>query len=100
MHRFAGFELGRNDDSPLPALLEQHGLTAPLFEAVKTLLVEKQRFLKAGTIGDATIIATRPRRRTRRRRGPPRCIRSAKGTPGTSGGSCTSGPISRGEYTP
>jgi len=38
-------------------LLEQHGLTEAIFEAIKTLLVEKQLLLKAGTIVDATIIA-------------------------------------------
>lgn len=63
MRRFARVELGHD---PVPDettilrfrhLLEQHGLTAALFEAVKALLVEKQLLLKAGTIVDATIIA-------------------------------------------
>ena len=63
MRRFARVELGHD---PVPDettilrfrhLLEQHGLTAAIFEAIKTLLVEKQLLLKAGTIVDATIIA-------------------------------------------
>jgi IS5 family transposase len=63
MRRFARVELGHD---PVPDettilrfrhLLEQHGLTAAIFETVKTLLVEKQLLLKAGTIVDATIIA-------------------------------------------
>ena len=63
MRRFARVELGHD---PVPDettilrfrhLLEQHGLTAALFETIKTLLVAKQLLLKAGTIVDATIIA-------------------------------------------
>jgi IS5 family transposase len=38
-------------------LLEQHGLTAQIFELVKELLAAKRLLLKAGTIVDATIIA-------------------------------------------
>jgi IS5 family transposase len=63
MRRFARVELGHD---PVPDettilrfrhLLERHGLTAAIFETIKTLLVEKQLLLKAGTIVDATIIA-------------------------------------------
>src|SRR5438067_8633957 len=63
MRRFVRVELGHD---PVPDettilrfrhLLEQHGLTAAMFETIKTLLVEKQLLLKAGTIEDATIIA-------------------------------------------
>jgi len=63
MRRFTRVELGHD---PVPDettilrfrhLLEQHGLTAAIFETVKALLVEKQLLLKAGTIVDATIIA-------------------------------------------
>jgi IS5 family transposase len=63
MRRFARVELGHD---PVPDettilrfrhLLEQHGLTAAIFDTVKTLLVEKPLLLKAGTIVDATIIA-------------------------------------------
>jgi IS5 family transposase len=63
MRRFARVELGHDtvpDETTILRfrhLLEQHGLPAALFEAVKTLLVEKQLLLKAGTIVDATIIA-------------------------------------------
>ena len=63
MRRFARVELAHD---PVPDettilrfrhLLERHGLTQAIFEAVKALLVERQLLLKAGTIVDATIIA-------------------------------------------
>jgi IS5 family transposase len=63
MRRFARVELGHDavpDETTILRfrhLLEQHGLTAAIFESIKTLLVEKQLLLKAGTIVDATIIA-------------------------------------------
>jgi IS5 family transposase len=63
MRRFARVELGEDtvpDESTILRfrhLLEQHQLTAAMFEAVKTLLTEKRLLLKAGTIVDATIIA-------------------------------------------
>src|ERR671925_2128892 len=63
MRRFARVELGQDvvpDETTILRfrhLLEAHGLTAAIFEAVKALLVEKQLLLKAGTIVDATIIA-------------------------------------------
>ena len=63
MRRFARVELGHDivpDETTILRfrhLLEQHGLTAAIFDAIRTLLVEKQLLLKAGTIVDATIIA-------------------------------------------
>jgi transposase, IS5 family len=63
MRRFARVELGHDvvpDETTILRfrhLLEQHGLTAAIFDAVKALLVEKQLLLKVGTIVDATIIA-------------------------------------------
>jgi IS5 family transposase len=63
MRRFARVELGRDvvpDETTILRfrhLLEEHRLTAAIFDVVKTLLVEKQLLLKAGTIVDATIIA-------------------------------------------
>jgi IS5 family transposase len=63
MRRFARVELGTDvvpDETTILRfrhLLEQHGLTAAMFDAVKALLIEKQLLLKAGTIVDATIIA-------------------------------------------
>lgn len=63
MRRFAGVELGDDvvpDETTILRfrhLLEQHGLTAAMFDAVKDLLTEKRLLLKAGTIVDATIIA-------------------------------------------
>lgn len=62
MRRFARVELGEDpvpDESTILRfrhLLERHQLTAQMFEAVKTLLEERQLLLKAGTIVDATII--------------------------------------------
>lgn len=63
MRRFARVDLGEDtvpDESTILRfrhLLEQHQLTAAMFDAVKTLLTEKRFLLKAGTIVDATIIA-------------------------------------------
>jgi IS5 family transposase len=63
MRRFARVELGDDvvpDETTILRfrhLLEQHGLTAAMFEAVRDLLTEKRLLLKAGTIVDATIIA-------------------------------------------
>jgi transposase, IS5 family len=63
MRRFARVELGTEvvpDETTILRfrhLLEQQGLTAAIFAAVKTLLSEKELWLKAGTIVDATIIA-------------------------------------------
>jgi len=63
MRRFARVELGADkvpDESTILRfrhLLEKHGLTEGIFEAVKDLLTEQRLLLRAGTIVDATIIA-------------------------------------------
>jgi len=63
MRRFARVELGDEvvpDESTILRfrhLLEQHGLTKAIFDAVAALLEEQQLLLRAGTIVDATIIA-------------------------------------------
>ena len=63
MRRFARVELGTDvvpDETTILRfrhLLERHGLTAAIFDTVKTLLIERQLLLTAGTIVDATIIA-------------------------------------------
>ena len=63
MRRFAGIELS---DDKIPDettilrfrhLLEKHGLTEAIFEAIKGLLEGKGLLLRSGTIVDATIIA-------------------------------------------
>jgi transposase, IS5 family len=63
MRRFAGIELG---ETPVPDestilrfrhLLEEHQLTRAIFEQVRTLLGERNLYLKSGTIVDATIIS-------------------------------------------
>lgn len=63
MRRFARVELGEDvvpDESTILRfrhLLEEHRLTAAMFEAINALLVEKRLLVKSGTIVDATIIA-------------------------------------------
>jgi len=63
MRRFARVELGDEvvpDESTILRfrhLLEQHGLTKAIFNAVAGLLEERRLLLRSGTIVDATIIA-------------------------------------------
>ena len=63
MRRFARVELGEDkipDESTILRfrhLLEKHGLTEAIFEAVKDLLAEHRLTLRSGTIVDATIIS-------------------------------------------
>jgi transposase, IS5 family len=63
MRRFARIELGDEvvpDESTIlrfRQLLEQHGLTHAIFDAVADLLEERRLLLRSGTIVDATIIA-------------------------------------------
>jgi IS5 family transposase len=63
MRRFAKVELSEDkipDETTILRfrhLLEKHRLTEAIFEAVKDLLSERQMWLRAGTIVDATIIA-------------------------------------------
>ena len=63
MRRFARIELGDEvvpDESTILRfrhLLEQHGLTHAIFDAVADLLEERRLLLRSGTIVDATIIA-------------------------------------------
>jgi len=63
MRRFARVELGEDtvpDESTILRfrhLLEEHQLTAQMFDAIKQLLIDKRLLLKAGTIVDATILA-------------------------------------------
>ena len=63
MRRFARVELGDEvvpDESTILRfrhLLEQHGLSKSIFDAIAGLLEERRLLLRAGTIVDATIIA-------------------------------------------
>src|SRR5690606_20488186 len=63
MRRFAKVELSFDkvpDETTILRfrhLLEQHKLTAKIFEAIKDLLESKRLFLYSGTIVDATIVA-------------------------------------------
>src|SRR6266852_2348900 len=78
MRRFARVELGDEvvpDESTILRfrhLLEQHGLTHAIFDAVADLLEEWRLLLRSGTIVDATIIGRRVRPRTRVRAATPR----------------------------
>jgi len=83
--RFARVDLGEDpvpDESTMLRfrhLLEQHNLTAQIFDTVRALLEDHQLLSQAGTIVDATIIAapsatknatkTRDLARTQTRRG-------------------------------
>ena len=63
MRRFVGVEFGQDtfpDESTILRfrhLLERHGLTAAIFNEIRSLLEEKGLLVKQGTIVDATIIA-------------------------------------------
>jgi IS5 family transposase len=63
MRRFARVDLGEDavpDESTILRfrhLLEEHGLTAKIFEEIRELLEEKRLLVRSGTIVDATIIA-------------------------------------------
>ena len=65
-------------------LLEEHALTAQLFEGINAHLAERGLLLREGTMVDATIIAAPLRRRTKSTLATPRCIRRRKATNGTS----------------
>jgi transposase, IS5 family len=78
MRRFARVELGDDvvpDETTILRfrhLLEQHGLTCAIFEAIGGLLEARGLLLRAGTIVDATIIAAPSSTKTRARRATPR----------------------------
>lgn len=63
MRRFVGVNLGDDvvpDETTILRfrhLLEKHGLTKGIFDAIKDLLEEKRLYLRSGTIVDATIIS-------------------------------------------
>ena len=63
MRRFVGVDLADDvvpDETTILRfrhLLEEHGLTKGIFDAIKELLEEKRLLLRSGTIVDATIIA-------------------------------------------
>src|SRR5580692_3347481 len=63
MRRFVGVELTEDvvpDETTILRfrhLLEKHGLTKGIFDAINWLLEEKRLFLRSGTIVDATIIS-------------------------------------------
>ena len=77
--RFARVELGDDavpDETTILRfrhLLEQHGLTSAIFDAIGGLLEARGLLLRAGTIVDATIIATPSSTKTPVRRATPGC---------------------------
>jgi IS5 family transposase len=78
MRRFARVELGDDavpDETTILRfrhLLEEHRLTAAIFDAIGGLLEARGLLLRAGTIVDATIIAAPSSTKTPVRRATPR----------------------------
>jgi IS5 family transposase len=85
MRDFTGLELGRDaipDETTIlnfRHLLEKHGLTAALFEEVRTYLEDRALMLRGGTIMDATLIAASPSTKNRERKRDPDMSQSKKG---------------------
>src|SRR5262245_12342392 len=97
MRRFARVELGDDvvpDETTILRfrhLLEEHHLTAAIFETVQELLTAKRLLLKSGTIVDATIIAAPSSTKNAARARDPEMKQTRKGNTWYSGGSCTWG---------
>jgi len=85
MRAFAGLELGRDaipDETTIlnfRHLLEAHGLTKAIFEAVSAHLEDKGALLRGGTIMDATLIAASPSTKNKEQRRDPEMSQSKKG---------------------
>lgn len=85
MRAFAGIELGRDavpDETTIlnfRHLLERHGLTSRLFEAVSWHLEECGALLRGGTIMDATLIAASPSTKNKSGKRDPEMSQSKKG---------------------
>ena len=91
VRRFVGLRLSealartRRRSCTLRHLLERHALGMELFEEINAHLAAQGLQLREGTIMDATLIAHRRRRRTRRSSATLRCTRRRRGTSGISG---------------
>jgi len=85
MRAFCGLELGRDaipDETTIlhfRHLLERHGLTKAIFEAVAKHLELKGEMLRGGTIVDATLIAASPSTKNKARKRDPEMSSSKKG---------------------
>ncbi|MBU1210762.1 MAG: IS5 family transposase [Alphaproteobacteria bacterium] len=85
MRAFAGLELGHDaipDETTIlnfRHLLEAHGLTKAIFEAVSAHLEDKGALLRGGTIMDATLIAASPSTKNKEQRRDPEMSQSKKG---------------------
>jgi IS5 family transposase len=85
IRRFVGVELGEDtvpDETTILRfrhLLEEHDLTAAIFEEVRSLLEEKRLLLKAGTIVDATIISAPSSTKNREQARDPEMKQTKKG---------------------
>jgi transposase, IS5 family len=85
MRAFAGLELGHDaipDETTIlnfRHLLETHGLTKAIFEAVSAHLEDKGALLRGGTIMDATLIAASPSTKNKSGKRDPEMSQSKKG---------------------
>jgi IS5 family transposase len=85
MRAFTGLELGRDanpDETTIlnfRHLLEAHGLTKAIFEAVSAHLADKGALLRGGTIMDATLIAASPSTKNTDGKRDPEMSQSKKG---------------------
>jgi IS5 family transposase len=85
MREFLGIDLSVQDvpDATtvlkLRRLLETHGLTAQIFEAINAHLSERGLLLKEGTLIDATLIATAPSTKNKERQRDPEMHQTKKG---------------------
>src|SRR6478735_7672312 len=85
MRAFAGLDLGRHaipDETTIlnfRHLLERHGLTKAIFEAVAEHLEAKGELLRGGTIVDATLIAASPSTKNEAQKRDPEMSTSKKG---------------------
>ena len=85
MREFLGIDLSVQDVPDATTvlkfrrLLEAHGLTTQLFEAINAHLSERGLLLKEGTLIDATIIAAAPSTKNRQRQRDPEMHQTKKG---------------------
>ena len=85
MREFLGIDLSVQDVPDATTvlkfrrLLETHGLTAQLFEAINAHLSERGLLLKEGTLIDTTIIAAAPSTKNRQRQRDPEMHQTKKG---------------------
>lgn len=90
MREFVGIDLSREvvsgTTTPLKfrRLLEEHALTAQLFDGINVHLAEQGLLLREGTPGESSSSQYPRQRRTRSTRATPRCIRRGRETNGTS----------------